>query len=137
MHKSLLSSVGLIFAKKDKAMAFIKGQSGNPKGREKGSKNRATTELRDFFRDLLEQNREQIVEDLAAIDPLSRLRIIVELSSFVLPRLATVQADVNANVEQHLSLYNRLDELSVVPDERAIESPDDAALLGEGEECDE
>ena len=118
-------------------MAFVKGQSGNPKGREKGSKNRATTELRDFFRDLLEQNREQIVEDLAAIDPLSRLRIIVEMSSFVLPRLATVQADVNANVEQRLSLYSRLDELSVVPDERAIESPDDAALLGEGEECDE
>ena len=137
MHKSLLLSVGLIFAKKDKAMAFIKGQSGNPKGREKGSKNRATTELRDFFRDLLEQNREQIVEDLAAIDPLSRLRIIVEMSSFVLPKLASVQADVNANVEQRLSLYNKLDELSVVPDERAIESPDDAALLGEGEECDE
>lgn len=117
-------------------MAFVKGQSGNPKGREKGSKNRATTELRDFFRDLLEQNREQIVEDLAAIDPLSRLRIIVELSSFVLPRLATVQANVNANVEQRLSLYNKLDELSVVPDERAIESPGDDLPALEGGDAD-
>lgn len=117
-------------------MSFVKGQSGNPKGREKGSKNRATTELRDFFRDLLEQNREQIVEDLAAIDPLSRLRIIVELSSFVLPKLASVQAEVQADVQQRLSLYNKLDELSIIRDEPAIESPDDAALLGEGEECD-
>ena len=86
-------------------MAFVKGQSGNPKGREKGSKNRATTELRDFFRDLLEQNREQIVKDLAAIDPL--------------------------DVQQRL-LYNKLDELCAEPGELAIESPDDTALLDEG-----
>lgn len=118
-------------------MAFVKGQSGNPAGREKGSKNRASTELRDFFRNLLEENRDQIVKDLGCIDPLSRLRIIVELTSFVLPKLASVQADVQADVQQRLSLYNKLDELSVVPEERAIEAPDDAALLGEGEECDE
>ena len=114
-------------------MAFVKGQSGNPKGREKGSKNRATTELRDFFRDLLEQNREQIVKDLAAIDPLSRLRIIVEMSSFVLPKLASasLQAELEVDVQQRL-LYNKLDELCAEPGELAIESPDDPALWDEG-----
>lgn len=118
-------------------MAFVKGQSGNPKGREKGSKNRATTELRDFFRDLLEQNREQIVEDLAAIDPLSRLRIIVEMSSFVLPKLASVQAEVQTDTR--ITLYDRLDALSrteiePVEDMTAITGDDLPALEDGGAE---
>lgn len=120
-------------------MAFIKGQSGNPKGREKGSKNRATTELRDFFRDLLEQNREQIVEDLQRIDPLSRLRIIVEMSSFVLPKLASTSVQAEVQTDTRITLYDRLDALSrteiePVEDMTAITGDDLPALEDGGAE---
>ena len=112
-------------------MAFVKGQSGNPAGREKGSKNRATTELRDFFKQLLEENKGQIIEDLKVIDPLSRLRVLTELASFCLPKLASVQADVKQDTHVTL-LYDKLDQMSVVPHD-VLPEVDDVPLLGDAD----
>lgn len=45
-------------------------------GREKGVPNKVTGTLRDFVVNLIDQNREQIEKDLAALTPKERLQII-------------------------------------------------------------
>jgi hypothetical protein len=58
-------------------MLFQKGQSGNPAGRPRGSRNRATA----LFRDLLEDNAEAIVRkaiSLAKTGDMSAVRVCMD-----------------------------------------------------------
>lgn len=110
-------------------MAFIKGQSGNPKGRAKGSQNKSTVELKQFFKNLLEENQEQIKEDLANVEAKDRLRFFIELSAYVLPRQTAASVQASVESQTSISLYQRLDELSQ-PEQ--IDAGD-AALLGDGD----
>ena len=68
-------------------MPFVKGQSGNPLGRKKGSKNKSTVSLRKSFEMLLDDNKEQLKNDLASMKPEERVKFIIELSKFVIPTL--------------------------------------------------
>lgn len=55
-------------------------------GREKGVPNKVTGTLRDFVVNLIDQNREQIEKDLAALTPKERLQIIEKFMQYVLPK---------------------------------------------------
>lgn len=65
---------------------------GEPKlgGRQKGTPNKATINIRDSFKKLIENNLEQLEEDLLALKPAERIRAITELSKFCVPTLKAV-----------------------------------------------
>lgn len=79
-------------------MKFKKGESGNPEGRPKGSSNKATAELRERISQLLDSQFEQIVEDLAELEPKDRIKAYTDLIEYALPKLS--RADITSNGER-------------------------------------
>ncbi len=76
---------------------FRKGEIGNPAGRPKGAKNKATTELREVISAVC--SREMTPAKLTAIlnklDPGQRINYLIKLSEFVLPKLSATNLDLN------------------------------------------
>lgn len=70
-----------------KETQFKKGQSGNPNGRPKGSKNKATGELREFVNDFINNNRENLQNDFEALEPKERIDTLIKLMEYSLPKL--------------------------------------------------
>lgn len=60
-------------------------------GRQKGTPNRTTSEIREFYQKLIDENFEQMKKDLNELEPKDRLRFILELSKFVLPTLKATE----------------------------------------------
>lgn len=71
----------------------MKFQHGNDygKGRKKGSVNKATTNVRDAFTLLVQNNLEGLQSDLNALSPRDRIKAIAELSKYVLPQLKSIE----------------------------------------------
>ncbi|GAB6395248.1 MAG: hypothetical protein MdMp024_1571 [Bacteroidales bacterium] len=69
-------------------MGYIKGQTGNPNGRPKGSPNKVTAELREWITGLIAGNREQFDSDWQALEPYQRLVLLEKLLAYVLPKPA-------------------------------------------------
>jgi hypothetical protein len=68
---------------------FKPGQSGNPNGREKGSKNKATKEIKERYTELIQGNLDSIqtwLNATAAVDPSKALDFLIKLSPFVIPK---------------------------------------------------
>ncbi len=66
-------------------------------GREKGTPNKITSEIREKFMLLVESNIDRLQEDLNALEPIDRIRMIIGLSKFVLPTLKAI--DINEKVD--------------------------------------
>jgi len=64
---------------------FDKGNKGG--GRPKGSKNKATGELREVLQDFLDNNIVKIQNDFNVLEPKERLDTIIKLLDFALPKL--------------------------------------------------
>jgi hypothetical protein len=60
-------------------------------GRTAGSVNKTTAEIREHFQNLVSDNLEQLNNDLKIIEPLQRLKMIIELSKFVVPTLKATE----------------------------------------------
>lgn len=71
----------------------MKGQKTG--GRQKGSLNRSTLQVRNYFLELINSNIETIQDDLNTLEPLQRIKIIIELSKFVLPTLKATDLTIN------------------------------------------
>lgn len=63
----------------------------NLKGRPKNAVNRTTNAVKECFTTLLECNLEQLQEDISSLKPYERIRIILELANYVLPRMKAVE----------------------------------------------
>lgn len=71
-------------------MPFKKGQSGNPKGRKKGTPNKTTEEIRQAFQMLIESSLPDIqkwLQQVAKDNPEKALQIVEKYSDFILPKL--------------------------------------------------
>jgi len=68
-------------------------------GRTPGTQNKTTKEIRETFKNLLENNLELIQEDLNELEPKDRLMFILKLTSFVIPTLRSIEVkeDLNDN----------------------------------------
>ncbi len=66
-------------------MAQKKGQTGNPNGRPKGTKNKVTAEMKEKIQLFVESNFETIQKDFDNVDAKDRLIIFERLLKYVIP----------------------------------------------------
>jgi hypothetical protein len=68
-----------------------KGKTGNPNGRPKGTPNKVTTDIKEAYKKLIEDNLDNLtgwLEKIAEKDPEKAIRILNDLSEYVIPKLA-------------------------------------------------
>ena len=69
-------------------MAFEKGTSGNPHGREKGSTNKATAAMKERIEQVLSDLDTTLTADLKALKPEQRVELWAKLQEFIRPKLS-------------------------------------------------
>lgn len=69
----------------------------NKAGRPPGSRNKATTEIRDKFQELIESNYEQLEKDLKSLRASERVKALIDLAKFVLPTLKATEVEVSTS----------------------------------------
>lgn len=66
-------------------------------GRTAGAVNKTTSEIREHYQNLVSNNLEQLDNDLKSLEPLQRLKMVIELSKFIVPTLKATE--LNAGTE--------------------------------------
>ncbi len=61
----------------------------------KGTPNKATKEIRESFKNLLESNIETMQDDILSLEPKDRLKVLMELAKFVIPTLKATELKAN------------------------------------------
>ena len=86
-------------------MKYEKGQSGNANGRPKGVSNKVTSEIREKYLHLIEDNFDLLADDIKSMRSVDRVKAIIELSRFILPTLkATDFTLLNTNEEKFTAI---------------------------------
>lgn len=86
-------------------MAFTKGKSGNPKGKPKGTASKVTQANREAFQMLVDRNFDKLelwVNQVAADDPHKAFGMVMDLASFCVPRLKSIE--MSGNVETSVTV---------------------------------
>lgn len=65
-------------------------------GRTAGAVNKTTAEIREHYQNLVSNNLEQLDSDLKSLEPLQRLKIVIELSKFVVPTMKATELNAGA-----------------------------------------
>lgn len=79
-------------------MPFGKGQSGNPAGRPKGAKDKATQELRDWVKGFLEGKTKDLEREWKELKPEQKFALFEKLLAYTLPKPQTI--DLNLDIER-------------------------------------
>jgi hypothetical protein len=64
-------------------------------GRQKGTPNRITKELRTLLKDILYQELEQVQERLELLEPKERIELLIKLMPYTLPKVTSVSHTTN------------------------------------------
>jgi len=73
-------------------MAFKENDSSiNRNGRPKGTPNKTTTEIKERFQLLLENNIDRLQSDFDKLQPNERIRYFLDLASFVVPKQKAIE----------------------------------------------
>jgi len=64
-------------------------------GREKGTPNRMTKELRSVLKDVLYQELEQIQEHLETLNSKERVELLIKLMPYILPKVTSISHTTN------------------------------------------
>ena len=59
-------------------------------GRKAGTPNKATTEIKEAFQMLLEDNLPTLQRDISSLEPKERVIFMLELASFIIPKMKSV-----------------------------------------------
>ena len=70
-------------------------------GRQKGTPNRMTKELRTVLKDLLYEEIEALQERLDALEPRERVELLIKLMPFALPKVNGVSHTINEPLDWH------------------------------------
>lgn len=92
-------------------MSTKKKRVPNPRGRPKGSKNKATEAIKYAYTLLLERNSAKLdewLERVAEDNPAKAMEIIIKMTPYVIPRLA--QAEVKLDTSRSEIDYSKLTE---------------------------
>ena len=82
-------------------------------GRAKGTPNKINASLKEFIKNLIDDNRNQIIADMKELEPYQRLLFIERLICYVLPKQAAV--DVQSQIDAEYKALERL--IEDAPDE--------------------
>lgn len=94
-------------------MRFQKGQSGNPAGRKKGSKNIAGRTVKAAINDALQNRSDQIADKLDAIkDPVKWLECFAKLASFIIAKEESIEIVDRVNELTDEQLMERVKQLT-------------------------
>jgi hypothetical protein len=87
-------------------MPFIKGKSGNPKGRPRGTKSKLSRETRELIHDIVQKGLIQIEDDLKQLSPSNRVKVLVDLLPYDIPRLqnTTLKTDIESLTDEQKEL---------------------------------
>jgi hypothetical protein len=77
-------------------------------GRIKGVPNKTTAEIREQFQKLVSNNIELLENDIKALEPMQRIKTIIELSKFVLPTMRAIEVTENENNKTEFKGFNFL-----------------------------
>ena len=64
-------------------------------GRQKGTPNRMTKELRSVLKDILHQELEQIQEHLETLNSKERVELLIKLMPYILPKVTSISHTTN------------------------------------------
>lgn len=78
-------------------MPYTKGISGNKKGRPVGSVNKVTKDIREALHSFIEGNLSSIQATFNELEPKDKIRFMIDLLPFVLPKLQSTQLQVEDN----------------------------------------
>lgn len=88
-------------------MAFKKGTSGNPNGRPKGAKDKVTLRAAEVLANIVEgYYSEQFADDLDAMLPTDRAKVMGSVAGYVLPKRQAVSVEQSIEYE-----YQRMEQL--------------------------
>ena len=59
-------------------------------GRLAGTPNKATTEIKEAFQMLLEDNLPTLQRDISSLEPKERVKFMLDLASFIIPKMKSV-----------------------------------------------
>lgn len=105
-------------------MGLKKGNTNNPNGRPKGSKNKVTVEVREVFKSLLEENINQIQKDIESLTPKERVNVLLKISEFVIPKLRSIDSEgklSGENYKEYVKLKAEHDRLEQMTEEELNE----------------
>src|SRR5688572_8327095 len=91
---------------------FEKGVSGNPNGRPKGSKNKASEGLRVLITEFLERQFDQVLDDFGRLEPRERIKFYIELLQYSVPKLQAVSTSIDFEKLSDEDLDRVINELS-------------------------
>lgn len=85
---------------------YSKGISGNPQGRPKGAKGKATNTIKSAIEEIVNGNIETLKSDISQLSPRDRVAAITALCSYIVPKLQAVSVEQSIDYE-----YKRMAEL--------------------------
>lgn len=77
---------------------FTKGNNGKPKG----AKNRTTQKVREAFTELVENNLDKLQADLNTMTAKDRVRTILDLAQYIVPKLKATEVEFTQTEPQGL-----------------------------------
>lgn len=75
-------------------MAFQKGQSGNPKGRKRGTPNAVTKDLREMVQSLLENEFPNVIANFSRLEPMDQIVLWIKLAEYAIPKNKYLEHDI-------------------------------------------
>ena len=93
-------------------MPYKKGQSGNPDGKQKGTKNRTSEEVRQSLLKLLDKNLAQLQRDLKAMKAKDRATLLINLARHCTPPAMNPEKLTIEQLEQILKFLKDNEEKS-------------------------
>ena len=66
-------------------------------GRQKGTPNKVTGDVRQWLSELIDSNRSQIEKDIKKLDPKDRLQILEKFMQYTIPKMQSISANIDLN----------------------------------------